>query len=191
MRTHATGNCWIVRDLHDCPWDDEWDAHHDTREEADAAITEIREDWGDDGMTPEQEAELVANLHGEAAGANALIVARRRAEVLASLHPVELPGPCYRVSCDGPNCLEEPEGEYGGHLHFGPPGEFDAPDWEWRTVAGKDFCDDCKIAATCGECDGLAGDGSWDRDGMCVECWAKDQYRPVDGQETIPAQVAE
>jgi len=181
-KKNPAGNCWAVRDPDGNPRDDEWDPHYDAREGAETAIGDLRDDDFDEDETPEQEAARIAEQYGEEAGRRALVVARRHAERLASLRPVELPGPCYKVECDGPGCGEEPEGEYGGHLHFRPGDEFDPPAFDFCEVGGQHFCDDCKLSMVCLECDGLSGEGARDRDGMCPGCWEQDQRKPGEGQ---------
>ena len=188
-KTTAPAPCWVVRDADGQSWDDEFDQHHATREDAEAAARDVEDDMEGD-PTPEEYAAMIGESHGPEAEARALRLERARFDRATSLHPVQIAAPCYTITCDGmdserDDCEAEPEGEYGGHLHFRPGDEFSPGDYDWKEVDGKYFCDDCRVAAICGECEELSGDGSLDRDGMCPTCWAKDQVAPGPGQTAI------
>jgi len=145
---HQDDPCWAMRDADGNPWDEEWDAHADTREEAQAAIDELRSNCADDS-TPEQQ----VDQDQFSSGMTPVERAKRVAEVvefrarLASLHVVQLPTPCHTVACAGRDCGDEPEGDEGGHLHFLSSGEFDAGSFDWTEVGGKFYCYDHTAAA--------------------------------------------
>lgn len=186
-RKHEDAPCWVVLCADGTPWDEDRYVHHDDREEAQG---EIDDNWDDAEYTPEAmaaEAAVIAAKYGEEAGRRSLAYSHEQAARFASLHPVELSSPCYRVTCDGRDgsCGNEPKSDEYGYLHFGPGSEFFAPDWDFSEVDGKAFCDDCRTAAICSECDGLKESGYQERDGMCVACWATDQVAPGIGQSAL------
>ena len=175
-KTTAPTPCWVVRDASGQSWDDEFDEHHDSQEKAEAGARAVMEEMEDE-QTPEEFAAMIGKDHGPEAAAKALSVQRAHFVRAESLHPVQLASPCYTITCDGDD-EEGPEGEYGGTIHFDAESPFVALDYDWKEVAGLHFCEECRMVMVCSECDGLAGEGSQDRDGMCPTCWAKDLAAP-------------
>lgn len=122
--------CWVVRDGGGRAHNEDFDEHHDTEVSATTEITRIRDDYTPDpDYTPRSDAE---RQH-----------AAREAVHLASLRPVQLPHRCFTVECAG--CGETLEND-AGIVHFAD-GEWQARDWDWATVDGLDYCENCRHEA--------------------------------------------
>ena len=115
MSVHAlSAPCWVVLDSGGDPWREDHDTHHVSFADADAAITDLRDD---------------RDCHDD------IDVAR-----LDGLHTTQLRYSCVTVTCDG--CGEGPYSDEYRRLHF-EAGGWQAADYEWTTTDGRDWCPEC------------------------------------------------
>ncbi len=82
--------------------------------------------------------------------------------------------PYWWLKCDQEGCkaISSDDGDYTAWANADRAIE-DARDYDWVELDEKHYCPKHGRWLVCSECDGPAGDGAIDREGMCRACWDK------------------